>query len=58
MSTTHDTYFSPVNYNKSQKKHNTPKHAGSTRNKTPGKRGTTTKTPRGHQHPQVASPST
>jgi len=35
-----------------------PKHVGSTRNKIPGKRGTTTKTIRGHQDPQVAPPLT
>ena len=54
MSTALDTYFSPVNHNTSQNKHNTPKHASSTRNKTPEKRGMTTKTLRGHQYPQVA----
>ena len=36
MSTALDTYFSPVNHNTSQNKHNMPKHAGSTMKKTLG----------------------
>ena len=58
MLTASGTCISPSQLQYFTTNHITPKHAGSTRNKTPGKRGTTTKTPGGHYthkypHPQL-----